>query len=133
MDGTIRWNASVASPPVSAGISERLDDVEELHDRAGPAVRDDQRQRPRLGGAQVQEVDVGAVDRRGELRNPVKPSLVLAPVVVGVPVVGQLSEIAYRDAPGPRHVRYLPGPAGVAQPQPQIGKVGVGDIDPERP
>ena len=46
-DGITTSNASAALPPCAVGIGQRLDDLELLDDRAGPAVRDDQRQRVR--------------------------------------------------------------------------------------
>ena len=48
---------------------------------------DDQRQRVRLGGADVEEVDVLAVDLGRELRMGVDPSLGSPPVVLASPVV----------------------------------------------
>ena len=48
---------------VGAGIGQRADDVEELDDRAGPAVGEDQRHRVGFGRTDVQEVDVLPVDR----------------------------------------------------------------------
>ena len=44
-DGITTWNASAALPPCAVGIGQRLDDLQLLDDRAGPAVRDDERQR----------------------------------------------------------------------------------------
>jgi hypothetical protein len=55
---------------VGPRIGERVDDVQELHDRAGPAVGQEQRQGVGFGGADVQEVEVGPVDGGGELRAP---------------------------------------------------------------
>ena len=54
---------------------ERLDHVEELQERAGPAVGEDQRGHVRPGAADVHEVDVLAVDAR-----------VLQCLVVGLPL-----------------------------------------------
>jgi hypothetical protein len=49
-------------------IGERFDDLELLDHGARPSVGDEQRQRVRLAGPAVDEVDVDAVDVRHELR-----------------------------------------------------------------
>ena len=50
------------------GIGQRLDDLQLLDDRAGPAVRDDERQRILMLRADVDEMDVQPVDLGDELR-----------------------------------------------------------------
>ena len=52
---------------VRRGIGERADGLEQLDHRAGPAVRDDQRQGVRMPRAHVDEVNVEAVDLGDEL------------------------------------------------------------------
>jgi hypothetical protein len=49
-------------------IDERVDDLELLDDRAGPAVRDDERQRVLVLRADVDEVNVEPVDLGDEVR-----------------------------------------------------------------
>ena len=44
------------------GVGQQIDDLQLLDDRAGPAVRDDQRQRVLVLRADVDEVDVQSVD-----------------------------------------------------------------------
>ena len=61
-EGITRWKASAALRAVRGGIGERLDDLQLLDDRARPPVRDDQRQRVLVLGADVDEVDVQPVD-----------------------------------------------------------------------
>jgi hypothetical protein len=73
--------------PVGARVGERADDVQELHDRARPAVGHDQWQCVRLGGADVEEVDALPVDGSGELRELVEPFLGGAPIVAGAPAL----------------------------------------------
>ena len=75
---------------VRRGIGERLDDLQLLDDRAGPAVRDDERQRVLVLRADVDEVDVEPVDLGHELRQGVQLRLAPAPVVVGRPVAREL-------------------------------------------
>jgi hypothetical protein len=71
---------------------QRLDHVEELQERTGPAVGEDQRERVRFRRPDVDEVDVLAVDLGGEVRKLVELGLVLAPVVTGAPLLGQFLE-----------------------------------------
>ena len=62
-DGATTWKAWPA-----AGLVKRLDQGQELGDRAGEAVRDQQRLRAGPTGPDVQEVDSLAVDLGAELR-----------------------------------------------------------------
>ena len=128
-----RWKASAGVAAVGARVGERADDVQELHDRAGPTVGQDQGQGVGFRGADVREVDVGPVDGGGELRELVEPGLLLAPVVAVGPVGGQLLEVTEGDAAGPPDAGQLVGPAGAVQPVAQVVQVGLGDVDPERP
>ena len=59
---------------VSRGIGERPDDLELLDNRAGPPVRDDERQRTRVPRANLDEVDVEPVNLGYELRQDVSAS-----------------------------------------------------------
>ena len=78
------------APAVRGGIGQRLDDLQLLDDRAGPAVRDDERQRVLVLRPHMDEVDVEPVDLGDELRKGVQPRLDLPPVVVGRPVAREL-------------------------------------------
>src|ERR671912_461982 len=73
---------------VGAWIGERSKDAQKLHNRAGVPVADDQWERTGLRGADVQEVDVLAVDDSGELWILVELRLPQAPVVFLLPVLG---------------------------------------------
>ena len=88
---------------------------------------DDQRQRVGMARADVQEVDVEAVDRRQELRVGVQLRLGLAPVVIRLPALHQLLD--GRQAHALRPVRDgLPvGPAGRRQTAAKIGEVLLGN------
>ena len=59
---------------VRGRVRERADDLEQLDDRAGPPVGDDQRQRVLVGRPDVDEVDADPVDLRGELGEGVEPA-----------------------------------------------------------
>jgi hypothetical protein len=54
--------------PVGDWIGEGTNNGQELHHRARVPVAYDQREHTRLGRADVQEVDVLAIDRGDELR-----------------------------------------------------------------
>ena len=75
---------------VRGRVGQRADDLQQLDDRARPAVRHDQRQRVLVRRPHVDEVDVDPVDLGRELRQRVQPRLARAPVVVGRPVAGEL-------------------------------------------
>ena len=133
-------------PAVSVWVGERVDDAEVLHRGVGPAVGEDQRRGVGLGGADVQEVDVLPVDLGGELRVGVQPRFPFAPAVAGLPVLDQVLDVVERDPVLPARRdgtrlhrspallgRKLVGPAGAGQTIVQVVKVGLGDVDPERP
>jgi hypothetical protein len=68
------------------GVGQGLDDLELLDDRAGPPVRDDERQRVLVLRARVDEMKVEPIDLRHELRQRVQSCLALAPLVLRRPV-----------------------------------------------
>ena len=74
---------------VRGRVGERADGLEQLDDRAGPAMRHDQRQRVLMPRPDVDEVDLDPVDLGRELRQRVQSRLALAPVVLGRPVAGE--------------------------------------------
>src|ERR1700722_4625154 len=68
------------------GIGQRFDDLQLLDDRAGPSVRDDERQRILVWRTNVDKMNIQAVDLGYELRQAVEPRLDFAPVVVRPPM-----------------------------------------------
>ena len=118
-------------PAVRPGVGQRPDDLHELHDRAGPAVRHDQRQRPRCCRTHVQEVHGLPVDLRGELRERVQPVLKDPPVVGRAPVLGQFPHVVQRDAVVPADIGQLVRPPGPGQPVPQVIQLRLRNVDPE--
>ena len=62
-------------PAVCRGIGQRIDDLQLLDDRAGPTVRDDQRQGIWEFRPNVDELNVEPVDRGHELREGIQPRL----------------------------------------------------------
>ena len=81
---------------MSSRVGQRLDDLQLLDDRAGPAVRDNQRQRVLMLGTDVQEVNVDAIDLGDELRIRIDPRFHLAPVVFMGPVLRELLDGSQR-------------------------------------
>ena len=69
------------------GISERIDNLQLLDDRAGPSVRDDHRQRLLMLRSNLDEMYVESIDLSHELRQSVEPRLDFPPVVAGLPVL----------------------------------------------
>jgi hypothetical protein len=115
---------------VGARVGERPNDVEELHDRAGPPVDEHQGHRVGVRGTHVQEVDVLTVNGRDELWNLVQPRLGGRPVVASTPVLGQVPHVCERNAALPgRRIRQLIGPAGTRQPFGQVIEVPLRDLD----
>ena len=104
-----RWNHEMEGvgrvPATRTRIGQWADHVEELDDRSGPSVDEHQRGGVRLAGTHVQEVNVLAVDRGGELWVSVELGLVCAPIVGRAPVLGQLPQVALRDAAAPPPIR----------------------------
>ena len=112
---------------VSTGVGKRTDHLQELHRRARPAVGKDQREGVRLRRAHMQEVDGLTVDLGRVLREHIQSGLVLAPVVAGTPVFGQVLEIVERNAPAPADARQLIGPASAGQTVVQVVQIGLGN------
>jgi DNA-binding CsgD family transcriptional regulator len=108
-------------------IGQGTDGLEELDDRAGPAMRHDQRQRVLMPGPDVDEVDLHPVDLCRELRQCVQSRLGLAPVVLGAPVAGELFERRELHALRPIPDEFLGGPAGGRDPAAQLDDLLVGD------
>ena len=77
------------APAVRGRVGERPDHLQHLDHRAGPPVRDDHRQGVLVLRADVDEVDVHAVDLGLELRQRVELLLAAAPVVPVQPVAGE--------------------------------------------
>jgi len=83
-------------------------------------MSDQDRQRVCLRRADVQEVDVEAVDRRAVLIKSVQHRLAAAPVVVGPPVVHERAQLGERHALRPVADRLAFRPARPCQTLPQV-------------
>jgi hypothetical protein len=118
---------------MSRGIRERADGLEQLEHRAGPAVRHDQRQGVGVPRADVDEMDVHAVDGRHELRQGIQLRLRLPPVVVRDPVAHERLQRCQRDAlRSIRHGFAVRPPRGGEAPAEVIER-GLGDVGGEGP
>jgi hypothetical protein len=82
---------SEISPNAVGSVSGPIDSTSPKNDPGHP-WRDQQWQRIRLAGADVDVVEVEAVDTRHQLRQGVELCLGLAPVVVGPPIEHELLE-----------------------------------------
>ena len=100
---------------VSGGVRERRDYLQHLDERAGPAVRDDQRNRVRTLPARVDEVDAQPVHVRAVLGKGVDGGFLRAPVETVRPVFAQLPDIGEAGAVVPPRVFKLVGQARAAQ------------------
>src|SRR5262245_46821092 len=114
-------------------VHERVDDLELLDDRAGPAVRDDQRPRVLVLRADVDEVDVQSIDLGDEVRIGFQLRLDLAPVVFGRPVADKVLDGRERHALRVVFDGFALGQACRRQTPAQIGEVCLGDVDAEGP
>ena len=112
-------------------IGERPDDLQLLDDRAGPAVRDDERERVLVLRADVDEVDVQPVDLGQEVRQAVQLGLASAPVVVRRPVAGELLHGRQRHALRVIVDRLALGPARRVDPPAQVVELRLGEADLE--
>src|SRR5919112_6494708 len=63
------------------GISQGIDDLQLFDGRAGPSVRDDERQRILMFRTNVDEMNVQPIDLRNELGQGVQFRFDLAPIV----------------------------------------------------
>src|SRR6202008_1671374 len=84
--------------PVAGGIAERTNDLYELHARSRPSVRENDRQRVRLRGANVDEMNANPVDLGPVLREGVDASLKAAPVILVAPVSNERLSLLEGDA-----------------------------------
>jgi hypothetical protein len=118
---------------VGAGVGEGFNDVQELHDRPGPAVCHDHRQRVRLWRAHVQEVHGRTIDAGGELREVVEVGFGYAPVVPGPPPVHEVLQMVQGNAAGPTTAGRLTRPADAGETVLQVVQLLLRYLEPEGP
>ena len=93
---------------------------------------DDERQRVLVLRTDMDEVDVEAVDLGRELRERVQPRLARAPVVLRLPVAGELPHRRELHALGLVRDGLLLGPLGGCDASTEIVEGFVGNVDVER-
>ena len=118
-------------PAISGRVGERADDLQLLDDRTRPAVRHDQRQRIRMLGADMDEVDVQPVNLGEEVRIGVQLRFELPPVIAGPPIVQHLPDGLERHALRKVGDGLLLGQASRGQAAAQIGEIRFGNVHAE--
>ena len=116
---------------VRGRVGERADRIEQLDDRAGPAVGHDQRQRVLVPRLHVDEVDVHSVDLGRELRQRVQPRRDAPEVVLVRPVVRERLDRRELDALRPISDELLGGPACRRDAASKVSQCVVGNVDLE--
>ena len=112
-------------------IGQRSDHLRELDDRAGPAVRQDQRQGAEFLRTLVDEVNVETVDVRLELIELIEPPLLRPPVERGAPVGDELLEVRQVRAVIPARAVDAIREPGRRQSCPQVPQDIVGNVNRE--
>ena len=111
---------------------KRPDRLEQLDHRARPAVRHDQRQRVPMRRADVDEVDLDAVDLGRELRRGVHPCLASAPVVLRRPVPDELLDRRQLHALRTIRDEFLTRPTRLGDPALKVLQGLLRDVDLKR-
>ena len=116
---------------VEAGVGQRADERQELEERAGVGVGQEQRTGSRHGRLHVDEVDGLSVDLGQVVGVGVDPGLDLAPVEV-LPALDHVAQVRRRGAVVPRVAGRGRGEPGVVEAAPQVVDLGLVDGDGER-
>src|SRR5262249_60076125 len=111
------------------GISQQRDEFQHLGERAGPAVRDDERERLRADAAFVNVMDLQAADIRAEMTEAVERRFLRAPVKYALPVLRQFMKVIEAGAVFPARAGQRVGPARECQPRLQIVQRGLRNVD----
>ena len=113
------------------GIGQRIDDLQLLDDRAGPSVRDDERQRIFMFRTNVNEMNVQPIDLGDELRQGVQLRLALAPVVICRPIAREFLHRRERHALRLIRDRLPVGPPGRRDAPAEIDECLFRNVDAE--
>src|SRR5947209_4309360 len=113
------------------GIGKWIDNLQLLDDRAGPPVRDDERQRILMFRANVDEMNVEPIDLGHELREGVQLRLALAPIVIRRPIAREC--LSRRQLHALRLIcdGFLLGPLRCGDAPAQVGERFFGHVDAE--
>src|SRR4051812_39647825 len=85
---------------VCRGIGKRVDDLQLLDDRAGPSVRNKERQSILMLRTNMNKMNLQTIDLRDKLRQGTEPGLAPAPIVIGRPIVCEILHRRERYALG---------------------------------
>ena len=132
LEGTV-VGGSFGAASVRGRVSERSDNLKLLNDGSRPAVCDDDRHGIRMSRADVDEVNIHAIDRRHELGQGVEPGFALSPVIIRAPVAHELLKLCQLRALRLIRNCFPVGPPGRCNSPAKIGDLLLRDIDPERP
>jgi hypothetical protein len=81
----------IGSPALRGAVASAVGaSLHVLDDRAGPAMRDDHRQRIFMDRANVNEMNIEPIDLRDEVRHGIDLCLALAPIVLIRPILREL-------------------------------------------
>ena len=105
----------------AGGVGEPRNDIEELEDRAGPAMHQQQGHRVGADAGDVQVVQVDPVQRHHELREGIEACLLGAPIEAVLPMGEQALEIVDIGPEGPWLAGCLVGQAGEGEAGLEIG------------
>src|SRR6185436_3714289 len=110
-----------------------IDELQLLDDRAGPSVRNDDRQRILMFRTDVDEMDVQPVDLGDEVRYGIQPRLARAPVIFRPPITREL--LNRRELYAFRLVldRFAVGPLRRVDAPAHIGKLRIWETHPKWP
>ena len=92
-EGTTRWSASFSTPAMGNGVCEGSNDVQELHYRTRPAMREHDGKRVRFWRRDMEKMDIKPVDMSAELWKRVEPRFTGSPLVVLEPVSAHILEV----------------------------------------
>src|SRR5215213_4422471 len=121
----------LGAPAVRRGIDEWIDDLDLLDDRAGPSVRDDERQRIFMFRTNVDEMDVQPVDLGDELRQGLQLRLDLAPIVICGPIACEVLHRRELHALGLIRDGLLFGPVRGRDAATEVDEILFRNVDPE--
>src|SRR5262245_48254708 len=117
--------------PMCRGISKWTDNLQLLDDRAGPPMRNNERQRILVLRADVNEINVESVDLRHKLRQRIQFRFDFPPVIISTPVTDDFLEFSELIALRAISDRFLVRPAGRCDASAEIDELLVRYVDAE--
>ena len=112
-------------PTMRQRIGQGTNDLGEFEDRAGPAVREQHRQRVLVSRTDVQKMNIQPVDPGPVLSEPVEHAFASPPIVLFPPIFHQLFQAMELQALGDIRDRLRLRPSGGCQTALQIIDLGL--------